>query len=816
MCRKLFFAGAVILLLVGAAANPVSVQAEGDQTPTPEPVKPPWITGKNPDVSLSAGEEGELNPSGIIGYWEGVEVPLLAPPPSYVDLAPLHAAEAPPAVPALAIPQRYQDPRSVNCGAAALGMALEFLYLNGEGDPPSNKALVDGLKNADLLYENGTGVEELAYLARQHGYRGTTAFHNWTLEQIAEQLHLGNPVVVSLGANGAGKPGHFVTLSGVSADGQWVSYNDPILGAQTVPADEFLNQWNLQGNSGLVVQKQPLSMANDPMLPWMGLFGALSTLAVLVKSNPGRSDLKETLRAIRGVLTNPGRKGVGGSLSRGGGLRRKSRKLSSRSRKSKPKPKQRHKRRAKPKPRPTSRLESRRSVPSPVPRRSAQKMKTKPKPRLFGRIKKAASRVRSTVTKVVKSTVSTVRKAASRVVSNVGSTARRLVPSRSKSRTTRPRQSVLVATSGAGLRRAQVVAKSKPKRGGLFGRIGSAASNIASSVKKGVGILASSVAKTVNQRVSRIRTGASAVINRTRRPVGSKIKWNLEKKLTPTRTPTPYPSSTPSPFPNPTPATTPKPYLASKSGPNFWQELGIGLSGSMVKLANTINQKIKDPVQKTILNPSWWQDKVIQASKTSQSVLSLSASNEWDFNLFSQEGVIAQSYVPPNILRMLYVEQKFDIKPKVKITGNPGSLMDFDVTSGTWKVNLGEKLSIFSSIKGGGITLGVGIKKPGQGIEENYRLNKHSLSSTWRGLTHTYRQEGVKIAKQLSTEDLEIKTIKTLECRTQTIKTEGILITAGALLGISELLALAVPALEALPALPVIGTFLKEALSGVH
>ncbi len=63
---------------------------------------------------------------------------------------------------------------------------------------------------------------------------------------------------------------------------------------------------------------------------------------------------------------------------------------------------------------------------------------------------------------------------------------------------------------------------------------------------------------------------------------------------------------------------------------------------------------------------------------------------------------------------------------------------------------------------------------------------------------------------------MEIKTIKTLECGTQTIKTEGILITAGALLGISELLALAVPALKALPTLPVIGTFLKEALSGVH
>jgi len=794
MCRKLFFVGAILLLLVGASATPISVRAKGNPPPTPEPVKPPWITGKNPDVSLSAGEEGEFDPSGIIGYWEGVEIPLLAPPPSYVDLVPQHHADNPPAVPVLAIPQRYQDPANVTCGAAALGMALEFLSLNGEGNAPSNEALVDELKNSGLLYETGTGVEELAYLARGHGYRGTTAFHNWTLEQIAEQLHLGKPVVVSLGANGAGKPGHFVTLTGVSTDGKWVSYNDPILGAQTVPADEFLNQWNLQGNSGLVVQKTPLKAANDPMLPWMGLFGALSTLAVLVKSNPNRTDLKETLSTIRSVLTNPGRKGVGGSLSRGGGLRRKSRKLSSRSRKSKPKTKQKHKRRAKPKPRPTSRLESRRSVPSPALRRSAQKMKTKPKPSLFGRIKKVASRVRSTV-----------RKASSRVISRVGSTARRLVPSRSKSRTTRPRQSVLVATSGAGLRRAQVVTKSKPKRRGLLGKIGSAVSNIVSSVKKGVSILTSSAAKTVNQRVNRIRTGASAIINRTRSSVRSEVKWKLEKnpKLTPT--PTPYPSSTPAPYPVPTPATTQKPYPASKSGPNFWQELGIGLSGSMVKVANTINQKIKDPVKNTVLNPSWWQDKVIKASKTSQSVLSLSASNEWDFNLFSQEGVIAQSYVPPNILRMLYMEQKFDIESKVKITGNPGSILDIDITSGTYKVNLGEKISVYSSIKGGGLTLGVGIKKPSELPGFDYIVEKNSLSSTWRGLAHTYRKEGVDVIDD-PYENVESKVITSLECNTQTIKSEGILVlTVGTALALTG-----IPAV--IEALPVLGV-LKEALA---
>jgi len=164
----------------------------------------------------------------------------------------------------------------VTCGAAALGMALEFLSLNGEGIAPSQAALVGDLKNSGLLYETGTGVEELAYLARQYGYQGTTAFHDWSLEQLSEQLTAGKPVVVSLGLNGENQSGHFVALTGISADGKWVSYNDPVLGKQTVLVDGFMKSWNLQGNSGLLVQKEPLSALSDPMLPWMGLFSAMA------------------------------------------------------------------------------------------------------------------------------------------------------------------------------------------------------------------------------------------------------------------------------------------------------------------------------------------------------------------------------------------------------------------------------------------------------------------------------------------------------------------------------------------------------------
>ncbi len=77
---------------------------------------------------------------------------------------------------------------------------------------------------------------------------------------------------------------------------------------------------------------------------------------------------------------------------------------------------------------------------------------------------------------------------------------------------------------------------------------------------------------------------------------------------------------------------------------------------------------------------------------------------------------------------MLYAAQKVYIDPKAKITSNPGSLLDIDVTSGTYTLNVNKNVSLFSTLKGGGMTLGVGLKEPSQRF--NYEVGKHSLSST--------------------------------------------------------------------------------------
>ena len=318
MSRKFLFWGGIILVLAVVGASPITVQAEDDPPPTPQPVKPPWITGINPNISLSTAEQEEFTPAGIITTSQGVEVPLLAAPPDFVDLIPQASGDPTLNMDPLAVPQRYQDPADATCGAAALGMALEFLSLSGDGASPSQAALVSDLKSSGLLYETGTGVEELAFLARQYGYQGTSAFHDWTLDQLREQLSSGKPVVVSLGANGAGQPGHFVTLTGISEDGKWIIYNDPVAGKQKVTTDEFQKSWDLGGNTGLVARKEPLSAVDDPLLPWMGLFSALAALAVMSKHYPPGNEFTSTLENIRNVLSNPLRKGLGGKLIAGG------------------------------------------------------------------------------------------------------------------------------------------------------------------------------------------------------------------------------------------------------------------------------------------------------------------------------------------------------------------------------------------------------------------------------------------------------------------------------------------------------------------
>ncbi len=254
---------------------------------------PPESEEVNPDPGSGVGLAGEVaSPGSLLPVQAVIPMPL----PRLADASPVMVpAGAPAGVPGIEIPLRYQNPDDVSCGVQALGMALDGL----EGAAPTSPALLGFLQDNGMMYDFGTGVEELAYAAQSFGYRGSYAFHGASLEDLAAQLAAGSPVVVSLGANGEGVPGHFVTVTGISPDGKRVSYNDPTLGRQVISADEFTRLWGLQGNSGVAVLKEVPAGAPD-YSPWVALMAGVMALVSMTPLGARRQ-------------------GVGGRVDSGGG-----------------------------------------------------------------------------------------------------------------------------------------------------------------------------------------------------------------------------------------------------------------------------------------------------------------------------------------------------------------------------------------------------------------------------------------------------------------------------------------------------------------
>ena len=311
--KKLVWLVLVALMLL----IPMGASAAEEPPPTPQPdgrITPPDITGVNPDPEPKEGQLSEIEAAGSVQQ-QAVGVPVSSEAPALLEVAPNASAKPPGMANYLAVPMRYQDAStglstsastglstSVSCGVQALGMAMDYLNMGaGQGAAPQSKELLTALSKGGLLHEWGTGVEELAYIARQLGYAGSYSFHKWSLAQLQEQLAQGKPVVVSLGVNGQGKPGHFVTVTGISDDGQRVSYNDPAKGKVTVPTSEFMVHWSWQGYSGMVTQRGALVKKADPMLPVMGMFSALSAMTVMF------SNLSKQQQGLMRVLRPMGR-----------------------------------------------------------------------------------------------------------------------------------------------------------------------------------------------------------------------------------------------------------------------------------------------------------------------------------------------------------------------------------------------------------------------------------------------------------------------------------------------------------------------------
>jgi len=249
------------------------------------------------DASVTAAESGALTP---LDFAVPMPLPRRVEAPLVSAQSEIGSTDSIPDFTSLSIPMRYQATGDVSCGVQALGMALDGI----DGSAPTSNSILSFLQDRGMMYDFGTGVEELAHAAQNFGYSGSLPFHGWSLDQLSATLAEGKPVVVALGANGEGEPGHFVTVTGVSPDGRWVTYNDPTLGKQVISAEEFERLWGLQGSSGVSVATSLPAGAPADYAPWVALAAGLMAL---VSTTP----LALQRKGIGGMLTAPG----GGSNS---------------------------------------------------------------------------------------------------------------------------------------------------------------------------------------------------------------------------------------------------------------------------------------------------------------------------------------------------------------------------------------------------------------------------------------------------------------------------------------------------------------------
>ena len=246
---------------------------------------------------------GETHPSGSFSPAD-ISLPVFLDSPPFVALEPQFPDQEFP------VHNPGGDFSNVNCGPSALSYALKILNPTGKIPETTTDQLSNFLSARGLIYDWGTGVEELTYAARELGYEGSSFFHDWSFDELAAVLQQSKPVVVSLGTNGPGQPGHFVTLTGISADGESIIIYDPATGESILSREEFLTLWGSQGNSGMIPQKNSSIITRDPMLPWMGLFSVISALALTLNQSV---DLRKSrvFSTLRKQLANPRRKGIG-------------------------------------------------------------------------------------------------------------------------------------------------------------------------------------------------------------------------------------------------------------------------------------------------------------------------------------------------------------------------------------------------------------------------------------------------------------------------------------------------------------------------
>jgi len=789
--KKILFL-CVLFLLLAAAAGPRVVSAGVDPlaSPTPRPterITAPVITGVNPDAVLSEGNLADSLPSGSF-VPAGISLPVLVDPPIYVEL------KSQPTTQYNTFSDSSKSEINVNCGPAALAQSLRILDPEGINLQPTTNQLSAFMSKRGLMYDWGTGVEELAYAAREFGYEGSIPFKGWSLEQVAEVLNQGKSVVIPLGTNGENRPGHFVTLTDISEDGRWITIQDSTDGESILSREEFLSLWQKQGSSGMIPQKELSATQPDPMLPWMGLFGAISALALTVNQSAGSRESK-MLAQLRKQLANPLRKGIGAG------------------------------------PLPPKKPEM-----IQVPRYKTETV--------YRGIKTVEEEIPVYVTRKVKVGVREVKRKIpqyknSRVKVGVESVIKRVPVYKTK----KVKCGFRLVKKKIPVTRYQtkkvMVWKKFTSRVPVYQYIGSKRIVIGYKNKtrwKRVPItkkIPYQTTKTISvqepvYKEKKFISGYEKIIEEVPKFKQKKVLvgYKTIKEIVPVYEERKIQTGTKTvtrQIPQYETVRIPiidekEPSEGSDSSPptGFSSEIWNSLS---TKDQQKIRQKgidwAKEKERLDAAKENWMYKTYLRGQEAKENVsnffrklglpvspekpnnlFSLSAYKDLEFDMFKENGIVIDSYTPPNILNLLYMEQKLSIQPKVVVTAFPGGPFDLNISSKSLKMKVGN-FALFGTQRGeiGFLT----ITDP-QDSNYHYIVDKHSIIFAFNGITYKYKKEGVKESEKLSNDQLDIKEVETLQCKLKTIKTEGLLVIVSGTIIIASLIYLLMTTGNLLPA----------------
>jgi len=191
----------IVALFIALTSLAVPTQADCDPKDPDCPITPPQSVEVNSDVILDDAATGDVDSPGAL---IPLESDFSSSGPEIINPLPFNSIlAAPPNFESLDVRMRWQEPTDVSCGVQALGMAFDGI---GDGSPSSSE-MQGFLQSKGMMYDFGTGVEELAYAAQNFGYKGSVPFHGWALTNCARRSILVSRWSSRLGLTEKANPG---------------------------------------------------------------------------------------------------------------------------------------------------------------------------------------------------------------------------------------------------------------------------------------------------------------------------------------------------------------------------------------------------------------------------------------------------------------------------------------------------------------------------------------------------------------------------------------------------------------------------------